>query len=152
VHPDPVGRFDAEGLAVEVAGGDDQPAWQDPVLEQPAGPVDVGQQRLECEDTLSHPRLDRLPLPDGDDPRHRVEGERAFLAREREGDAAIEEGAVALRGSPGEVLHRHATERLDEARDRSARPAVGLEDLVPGPGNRVSVEHVPHRVLPSRGM
>ena len=131
VDPDAVRRVDAEGRPVEVLGGGDQPAGHDPVVEDLAPSVDVGQEGFEGLDPLGHAGREDGPLLLGDDPRHQVERERALLARELEGDAPVPEAAVAGRAAGFELVRRQRLQGVVQGPGGGPGHARRLEHLVP---------------------
>jgi hypothetical protein len=100
VDANPVGRVDAEGGPMEVLRRGGQATGDDPVVEDLAGPVEVGEQHLQRFHPLGHARRQGHPLALGDDPGHQVEREGPFLAEQLEGDAPVPKAPVAGR-APG---------------------------------------------------
>ena len=79
---------------MEVRRGRDHPSRDDAVVEDLAGVVHVGQERLQRPDPLLDAGLDRRPGLQLDDPGEHVEREGPLLAADVEGDALVEVGVL----------------------------------------------------------
>ena len=129
-----VGRDDARGLAVEVLTGGDQPARDDAVAQDLLLAVDVVEVHLQRLHPLRDARLEARPLGRGDHPRHQVERERTFLARQRERDALVDEGAAERVGARFELGGVRRGELGEDALVGPADVALRVEHLVEGLG------------------
>ncbi len=112
VDADAVAGLEAGHLAVEVGGGDHDPARDHPVVEDRAGRVDVGEEELQGADSLLHAALDDGPRVRLDHPREDVERERPLLAADVEGDALVEVARLQRLGPSQQVGVRHVGERV----------------------------------------
>ena len=120
-----------------MGGRGDQAAGNDPVVEDLAPPVHVGQERLERLHPLDDPRRQDRPLRLGDDPRHQVERERALLPGQLEGDAPIPEAAV-----PGRAPRTRTR--------RSPAPAASRGGCGPPVGERPADSNISSHALTPR--
>ena len=135
-----VGRDDAHGLAVKVLAGRDEPARDDPVVQDLLVAVDVVEVQLEGLDPLGDAALQPGPLRGRDHPRHQVQRKRPFLTRQRKRDALVDERA-AQRIGPG--LEFRSVRRREFGVDALVRPAdiaLSIEHLVES--HRVGVRRV----------
>ena len=150
VDAHPVRRRVAVGRPHEARRAGDDLVRNEPVADDPGRAVDVVQEELERPDPLGHPGRHLGPLGAGEDPGHDVEGERALLAVEVEGDALVHEGPGQPGGTGRDVLGAHLGQRGgDRGVGRTGR-AVAADHLVegglgqPAGGRAVAVEEVSH--------
>ena len=143
-HPRTILRIHPNHLPVEVRGCGDQPAGDDPVGEDLALPVDVGQEGLKGPNPLWHTGFDDPPFGGRDDPGYQIEWEWPLDATEGEGDALVQK-RPAHDVRPG--LEIGGVQRLERGKHR----VVGRPDLswrgkhfVPCPTERVFLEQIRH--------
>ncbi len=132
VDPDAVGRDDAHRLAVEMLARGDQPARDHPVVEDFLVAVDVVEVHLERLDPLGDAAFEPGPLGGRDDPRHQVQRKGPLLARQREGDALVEERARERFGASLELRGVRRREFGVDALVGATNGALGVEHLVEG--------------------
>ncbi len=136
-----VGRHDADGLAVEVLAGGDQPARDDAVTQDLLVAVDVVEICLEGLDALGDATLQPRPLGGRDDSRDLVQRKRPLLTGQRERDALVDECPAQRLGAVVEVggIRRRqlAIDALVRVRERC-------------PARRTSRRRLPHSNHPRR--
>ena len=139
-----------EGGPHEPWGAGDHFVGDEPVADDARGAVHVGQEELERPHPLGHPVGDQPPLGAGEDARHHVQGERALVAIEVEGDPLVHEGPGQPRGPGRDVLGTHLGQRGGDrgvGHPGFAAPPHHLVDGCLGQpvrGRAVAVEEVSH--------
>ena len=127
-----VGRHDADGLAVEMLAGGDQPARDDAVTQDLLVAVDVVEVCLEGLDALGDATLQPRPLGGRDDSRDLVQRKRPLLTGQRERDALVDEGPAQRLGAVVEVGGIRWRQLSIDALIRSANVSLRVEHLVEG--------------------
>ncbi len=125
-----VGRDDAHRLPVEMLAGSDQAARDDAVVQYFLVAVDVVEIHLERLDPLGDAALQTRPLGGRDNPRHQVQRKWPLLARQREGDPLVEEGAAQRFGASLQLRGVRRSELGVNTPIRTADRALGIEHLV----------------------
>ena len=150
VDAHPVGRRVAVGRPHEPGGAGDHLVRDEAVADDARRAVDVVEEELQRPHPLGHPRRHGGPLGAGEDPGHHVEGERALLAVEVEGDALVHEGPGQAGGPGRDVLGSHLGQRGGHGGVGRPGRAVTADHLVecrfgqPTGGRAVVVEEVSH--------
>ena len=145
VDPNPVGRIEIRRLPEEVRRTGDQPAGHEPLGQDLLRAVDVGQEGLESPHPLADPVFEDGPFLGGDDPGQQVERDGPLLAREGEGDALVPQRAVAQGATFGEIVDAQGGQRAVERGVARAKPAGGVEHLVPCRSGGVVLEEIAHQ-------
>jgi hypothetical protein len=134
VRVEPAGDLDADHLAPEVAGAEDEVRRHHPLADDPLAVVDVLEEQVERGHALRQPPFQAVPLLARDHPRHQVEGEDALdplgLAVHREGDALVQERQVGRPPARLELRGRQPAQLLVEAPVVGPDPPRRLEHLV----------------------
>jgi len=137
-----VGDIDADDLAPEVAGADDEAAGHDAIVQDLLVVVDVVDEAVEGFHALGEAGFDDRPFVRRDEAGDGIEGEDAFRALGRirvdgEGYALMEEGAAGEVVGGVEVVRAKLGEVGDEGvvvgADAERAVPVGREDLVEEP-------------------